>query len=90
MNRLIDKHLVERKRAQHDARAYEVSLSDQGASIVKRMTPRYRQVQAKILAPLPPSLRPKFMECLQLLSDTVMDETPRRLPRANARHSRKS
>jgi len=90
MNRLIEKRLVERRRAENDARAYEVSLSDLGASTVKKMYPRYRRVQEKILAPLPPSLRPKFMECLQLLSATVLDENPRRVPRANAKHSRRS
>jgi DNA-binding MarR family transcriptional regulator len=91
MNRLIDKHLVERKRAQHDARAYEVSLSELGIATVRKMYPRYRRVQAKILAPLPPALRPKFMKCLEMLSDTVLDENPRRPPaRANAKHSRRS
>jgi DNA-binding MarR family transcriptional regulator len=91
MNRLIDKNLVERRRAQHDARAYEVYLSERGAATVRQMYPRYKRVQAKILAPLPPVLRPKFMECLQILSATVQEENPRRTPaRANARHSRKS
>jgi len=90
MNRLIDKHLVERRRAQNDARAYEVSLSELGAAKVRKMYPRYRRVQDKILAPLPRSLRPKFMECLHLLSATVLEENPRRAPRANAKHSRRS
>jgi len=90
MNRLIEKNLVERKRAQHDARAYEVSLSTLGATTVRKMYPRYRRVQDKILAPLPASLRPKFMQCLHLLSASVKDENPRRSARANAKNSGKS
>jgi DNA-binding MarR family transcriptional regulator len=90
MNRLIDKHLVERRRAQNDARAYEVTLSARGASIVRRMYPRYRRVQEEILAPLPRSLRPKFLECLEMLSATVTEDSPRRGGRSSAKHSRRS
>jgi len=90
MNRLIDKNLVERRRASNDARAYEVSLSQLGISTVRKMVPRYRRVQARILEPLPRSLRPKFLECLQLLSDSVLEEPPKRAVRASAKHSRRS
>jgi DNA-binding MarR family transcriptional regulator len=74
MNRLIGKKLVQRRRADGDARAYEVSLSQSGAALMRTMYPKFRQVQEKILAPLPSRLRPTFIECLQILSDSLGPE----------------
>lgn len=78
MNRLIGKKLVERRRAESDARAYEVTLTDQGTAVVRNTYPKFRQVQARILAPLPVQLRPQFMQCLHILSDTLDDEDHKR------------
>jgi DNA-binding MarR family transcriptional regulator len=72
MSRLISKKLVERRRAQSDARAYEVTLSSMGAQQVRAIYPRMRQVQAQLLAPLPTRLRPTFLGCLQMLSDSFV------------------
>lgn len=74
MNRLIGKKLVERRRAESDARAYKVTLSDLGATIVRNSYPKFRQVQARILAPLPVRLRPQFLQCLHILADSLGTE----------------
>jgi DNA-binding MarR family transcriptional regulator len=68
MSRLISKKLVERRRAQSDARAYEVTLSSAGAARIRSIYPKVRQVQSRILAPLPARMRPEFLECLTILS----------------------
>ncbi len=70
MSRLISKKLVERRRAQSDARAYEVTLSSTGAARIRSIYPKVRQVQARLLAPLPPRMRPTFLECLTILSES--------------------
>jgi DNA-binding MarR family transcriptional regulator len=93
MNRLISKKLVERRRAGDDARAYEVSLSQSGAALVRSMYPKVRLVQMKILAPLPAQLRPTFLRCLHILSASMgperesgwNDEGPERRKRAARR-----
>jgi DNA-binding MarR family transcriptional regulator len=90
MNRLIGKKLVERKRAESDARAYEVTLSELGAAVVRNAYPKYRQVQARILAPLPADLRPRFLECLHILSESLEAEENKRSSSANAKYSRRS
>jgi DNA-binding MarR family transcriptional regulator len=78
MNRLIGKKLVERRRAETDARAYEVTLSELGANVVRNTYPKFRQVQARILAPLPVEMRPRFLECLHILSESLDAEEHKR------------
>src|SRR5687768_16063107 len=93
MGRLISKKLVERRRAQSDARAYEVTLSSAGAARIRSIYPKVRQVQARILSPLPARMRPQFLDCLTILSESFAaadgedsgEQRPRRKSRGRRR-----
>ncbi len=56
-----------RRRSAADGRAYEIALTRKGARFVAEMMPRAHEVQRRIMAPLPPALRPVFLHCLRLL-----------------------
>jgi DNA-binding MarR family transcriptional regulator len=68
LRRLETRGLVEKRPSSRDSRASEVVLSAAGLKTVKRLVPRVREVQEKILSPLPPVLRPVFLQCLRILA----------------------
>lgn len=82
MNRLVRRGLVARRRSADDARAYDVSLTPAGQTLLESLFPKMRQVQTQILAPLPAKLRPMFLHCLRILADSLSPS-----PLANALRS---
>ncbi|MCZ7562932.1 MAG: MarR family winged helix-turn-helix transcriptional regulator [Burkholderiales bacterium] len=85
--RLIDRGLLERRRAPADARAYELRVSASGAQLLRRMAPGLAEVQRRILAPLRPAERAAFVRMARsiALPDAVpASATPGR-PRPAAR-----
>lgn len=75
LNRLIDKGLAVRQRSQADARAYDIQLTPDGMTLLESLIPIAKQVQAKIIEPLPEELRPVFIHCLRILAGVDEGET---------------
>jgi len=67
IGRLVKQGYVTRRRSKADARAFAITLAPKGARFVATMMPRAHEVQRRILAPLPPALRPVFVRCLRIL-----------------------
>ena len=66
--RMTAKGYVRRTRSAQDARAYALEITDEGMALLARVLPRDAEVEAEVLAPIPPELRPVFLKCLRLLS----------------------
>ena len=68
INRLIERGLLERERTEHDARAYAITATPAAVKLLDKVLPAVREVQDKIIAPVPKELRPMFYRCLRLIS----------------------
>lgn len=68
IKRLIERGLLARKRAAHDARTNAVSATPAAIDLLATVLPAVRKVQDEILEPLPKDLRPVFRRCLRLLA----------------------
>jgi MarR family transcriptional regulator, temperature-dependent positive regulator of motility len=67
MQRMLKKGLVARKRTKEDARAYAVSLTASGRSLLRKATPAADKVDGRLLDALPASRRTAFMRDLERL-----------------------
>jgi MarR family transcriptional regulator, temperature-dependent positive regulator of motility len=65
VRRLKKKGLLERRRTKEDARAYAVTLSDEGRRVLRTIEPLAKRVDEQILAALPPKARPLLITALQ-------------------------
>ncbi len=65
--RLIARGLIQRRRAKHDARAYAVKLTVQGAKALRDAEPGASATDSRLLATLPPAKRQEFLESLQTI-----------------------
>jgi DNA-binding MarR family transcriptional regulator len=65
--RLVKRGLLSRTRAKADGRAKSLYLSSEGAAVVRRVTERTRNLQAKVLDNLPPEYHELFIKMLSLL-----------------------
>ncbi len=65
--RLLSRRLIRRRKSGGDARAYSISLTSKGETLLESLVPDLLAVQHEILAPLPQELRPVFMRCLRIL-----------------------
>lgn len=64
IRRLLDRNMVQRERARHDARAYVVRLTAHGQAAIKRAEPAARKTDDRLLAALSPTERSKFLSSL--------------------------
>jgi len=67
--RLLNRGLIQRRRAKDDGRAYAVKLSAQGAKALREAQPSAAAADARLLASLPPAKRQDFLESLILIAD---------------------
>ncbi len=65
--RLIARGLIQRRRAKHDARAYAVKLTAQGAKALRDAEPGASATDSRLLATLPPAKRQEFLESLHTI-----------------------
>lgn len=54
-------------KAKEDARAYHITISQKGIDLLVEVLPRDREVEEKVIAPLPAELRPLFIKCLKIM-----------------------
>lgn len=74
--RMSKKGYVRRTRAESDARAYALEITQEGVALLARILPQDAEVEAQVLAPIPPELRPVFLKCLRLMAGLEPAETP--------------
>ncbi|MNX61073.1 Transcriptional regulator HosA [compost metagenome] len=74
--RMSKKGYVRRTRAASDARAYALEITQEGVALLNRILPQDAEVEAQVLAPIPPELRPVFLKCLRLMAGLEPRETP--------------
>lgn len=67
MKRLINHKLVARKRSKADARAYQVTLTEQGRQVMKMAEPLLRAVERDMLAVIPVKQRGELLASLTAL-----------------------
>ncbi|KAG1240809.1 hypothetical protein G6F68_017300 [Rhizopus microsporus] len=58
MARMTAKGYVRRTRSTEDGRAYALEITDEGVALLARILPQDADVEAAVLAPIPPELRP--------------------------------
>ncbi len=66
--RMTAKGYVRRTRSAQDARAYALEITEEGMALLARILPQDADVEAQVLAPIPPELRPVFLKCLRLMA----------------------
>lgn len=64
VKRLKRKGLLQRRRTKEDARAYAVTLTEQGKQVLRAAEPLGRRVDERILDALPAKRRAEFMDAL--------------------------
>ncbi|WP_374598478.1 MarR family winged helix-turn-helix transcriptional regulator [Sphingosinicella sp.] len=68
ITRLVSKGLVDQRRSERDARAYELEISPQGLALLHDMEAGVKQVQEQILAPLDAEERATFIRYARKLA----------------------
>jgi len=68
--RLLNRGLIQRRRAKDDGRAYAIKLSTQGAKTLREAQPGAAAADMRLLASLPPAKRQEFLEFLNLIVDS--------------------
>lgn len=82
IDRLEAKRLVTRQVSARDRRAREVRLSDEGAALLKRITPVVRQLQGDILVGLDAAERAQFLALAEKVAaaGNMLSRAPLSLP----------
>lgn len=65
--RLLNRGLIQRRRAKDDGRAYAIKLSAQGAKALRDVQPAAAAADTRLLANLPPGKRQDFLDSLNLI-----------------------
>ena len=65
VRRLVERGMLSRQRAKHDARAYVVRLTASGQSAIKKAEPAARKTDERLLAVLSATERANFLKALQ-------------------------
>ena len=71
VKRLKRKGLLQRRRTKEDARAYAVTLTEQGKQVLRAAEPLERRVDERILDALPAKRRAEFMDALASIVSTL-------------------
>ena len=69
--RLLNRGLIQRRRAKDDARAYAIKLSPQGAKALREAQPGAAAADQKLLSSLSPAKRQDFLDTLNLIVTSV-------------------
>lgn len=72
VRRLVERGMLSRQRAKHDARAYVVKLTASGNSAIKKAEPAARKTDERLLSALSATERNNFIKALQRI--TVADQ----------------
>jgi DNA-binding MarR family transcriptional regulator len=67
IGRLIERGLLQRRRAEGDARTNAITATPAAIRLLEEVMPVVRRVQDQILEPLPADLRDLFCHCLRLI-----------------------
>jgi DNA-binding MarR family transcriptional regulator len=65
--RLLNRGLIQRRRARNDGRAYAIKLSAPGVKALREAQPVANAADTQLLASLPPGKRQDFLESLNLI-----------------------
>jgi DNA-binding MarR family transcriptional regulator len=68
--RLLNRGLIQRRRAKDDGRAYAIKLSAQGAKALRDAQPGAVAADTRLLASLPPAKRQDFLDTLNLIVES--------------------
>jgi MarR family transcriptional regulator, temperature-dependent positive regulator of motility len=71
VKRLIRKGLLQRRRTAADARAYAVTLTDEGRRVLRKLGPVVKAVDKHVLASLPEARREPFLSSLRSVIATL-------------------
>ena len=71
VKRLKRKGLLQRHRTKEDARAYAVTLTEEGRRVLRSAEPLSRRVDTRVLGALPASQRERFIEALALIVERL-------------------
>lgn len=71
LKRLISRKLVKRRRAQKDARAYVVQLTDEGSAVLAAALPVLEQIETSLLDAMPSKDREQFIASLHFILNDV-------------------
>jgi MarR family transcriptional regulator, temperature-dependent positive regulator of motility len=74
IRRMRKKGLLRRRRARNDARAYTLSLTDEGRRMLRLAAPLVQQVDKRILDALPPENRDRFLRDLKSIMKSLTAE----------------
>lgn len=88
VRRLAKRGLLEMKPAPNDHRAVAHSLTDEGLETLKKYMRVLVENQEKIIAPVPISLRPVFIECLQRVAGYEVRYDDQAMPLLDEVHTR--
>ena len=71
VKRLKRKGLLQRHRTKEDARAYAVTLTEEGRRVLRSAEPLSRRVDTRVLGALPASQRERFIQALALIVERL-------------------
>lgn len=71
VRRMLRKGLLQRRRTKGDARAYSVTLTEEGRSALRTFEPTVDRVDAKVLAALPLDSRQRFLDELTMIVEAL-------------------
>ena len=71
VKRLMRKGLLQRRRTAADARAYAVTLTDEGRRVMRKLGPVAKAVDRHVLASLPEARREPFLSSLRSVIETL-------------------
>jgi MarR family transcriptional regulator, temperature-dependent positive regulator of motility len=67
IKRLQRHGLLQRRRSKEDARAYAVTLTEEGRRVLRHAAPLSRRIDARVLGALPGGQRERFIEALSAI-----------------------
>lgn len=73
VRRLVERGLLSRQRAKHDARAYIVRITSSGQAAIRRAEPAARKTDDRLLAALSASERTAFLKALTRIVERNQD-----------------
>ena len=82
MRRLVKRKLLQRRRTRQDARAYAVTLTDQGWRVLRAAEPLAKRVDQRVLDALPAGHREQFIASLLAIVSALEVMVPQGKERA--------
>ena len=73
VGRMIDKHLVSRRRSVEDARTVQISLRKEGQALFRKLWPEAAKAQDRVAAPFSGPELAKFKEMLRQIEAILVD-----------------